>query len=367
LHWFPAVPEPLPTAVPVVVEQARVSYLVPYSAEWLNDRQAKWRKKWRGDFSSGSSEKWPVLQLAEQIAAERVTDIRDVPSVPFAVSWISQNPSNSRAWMPDIELAMLRHIQTECYLSTSQVPLTMGLFFSFFFRSPIPPELLISAHAFLLGLQLLHASDELYLAESFQASCAAGNLYYIVTDDTHSAVEEHQVQVACKDIRTGQPAFFLFECKMGLQKTAASNAALNLESLESKDIPISGLGGGSGDRPSLVEYAEMSALLSRQQAGAVDPRGDPNFITPPEVLLLALPGQCHQFALDWKHFSRGVWGEHVGLADRTHPVQFLHTFKNVWMKSPLEHCRQARGATLAVWMGRGTAFPRIQTLAAGST
>jgi len=61
LHWFPAVPEPLPTAVPVVVEQARVSYLVPYSAEWLNDRQAKWRKKWRGDFSSGSKGKsvWP--------------------------------------------------------------------------------------------------------------------------------------------------------------------------------------------------------------------------------------------------------------------------------------------------------------------
>jgi hypothetical protein len=85
LHWFAAVPEPLPTAVPVVVEQARVPYLVPYSAEWLNDRQAKWRKKWRGDFSSGSSEKWPVLQLAEQRAAERVTDIHDVPSVPLAV------------------------------------------------------------------------------------------------------------------------------------------------------------------------------------------------------------------------------------------------------------------------------------------
>ena len=91
--------------------------------------------------------------------------------------------------------------------------------------------------------------------------------------------------------------------------------ALNLESLESKDIPISGFGGGSGDRPSLVECAEISALLSRQQAGAVGPRGDPNFITPPEVLLLALPGQCHTFALDWKHFSRRVLGEHVGLAD----------------------------------------------------
>jgi hypothetical protein len=61
-------------------------------------------------------------------------------------------------------------------------------------------------------------------------------------------------------------------------------------------------------------------ISSRQQAGPVDPRGDPNFNTPSEVLLLALPGQCHTFALDWKHFSRGVWGEHVGLADRTHPV-----------------------------------------------
>ena len=35
--------------------------------------------------------------------------------------------------------------------------------------------------------------------------------------------------------------------------------------------------------------------------------------------------------------------KHVGLADRTHPVQFLHTFKYVWTKSSLEHCRQARG------------------------
>ena len=108
---------------------------------------------------------------------------------------------------------------------------------------------MISEHAFSLCLQRLYARDELYLAESFQASCAAGNLYFMVTDDTHTAVEEHQVQVACMDIRTGQPAFFLFECKMGLQKTAASNAALNLESLDSKGIPISELGGGSIGRP----------------------------------------------------------------------------------------------------------------------
>jgi hypothetical protein len=141
------------------------------------------------------------------------------------------------------------------------------------------------------------------------------------------------------DIRTGQPAFFLFECKMGLQKTAASNAALNLEYLDSKGIPISGLAGGSGDRPSLVVYAEMSALLSRPQAGPVDP----HFNATSEVLLLAFPGQCHTFALDWKHFSRGAWGKHVGLADQTRPFQFLHTFNYVWTKSSLEHCRQARG------------------------
>ena len=57
---------------------------------------------------------------------------------------------------------MLRHIQAECHLSTSQVPLAMGLFYSFFFRSPIPTELMISEHAFSLGLQRLHARDELY-------------------------------------------------------------------------------------------------------------------------------------------------------------------------------------------------------------
>jgi hypothetical protein len=64
LHWFPAVPEPPPTAVLAVAAD-----LVTYSEEWLNDRQAKWRSKWRGDFSSGSSKKWPVLQRAQQRAS----------------------------------------------------------------------------------------------------------------------------------------------------------------------------------------------------------------------------------------------------------------------------------------------------------
>ena len=339
LHWFPAVPVPPPTRK-----------LVTFSPEWLKVRQAKWRPKWRDNFSSGSSAKWPDLQCVLQRTDDRVTNMCDVPSAPFAVPWISKHPSNCQAWMPDAELAMLRHIQAECHLSASQVPLTMSLFYSFFFRSPIPTQLLISEHTFSLGGQRLHERDEMYLAETFQAACRNGNLYYMLTDDTHSAVEEHQIQVAVMDSRIGQPAFFLLECKMGLQKAAASNAALNIECLDGKDIPIFGLGGGSGDRPSLVEYAEMAALLS--QAGPVDPRRDPHLLALSEVLLLALPGQSHTCALDWKHFSRGVWGDHVGLADRTHPVQFLHTLKYVWTKSSLEHCRQARafaGGEDGVW------------------
>jgi hypothetical protein len=245
--------------------------------------------------------------------------MRDVPALPTPVPYITPHPANGHAHMGDVDLAMLRHIQAECHQSTSMVTLALGLYYTFFFREPIPAALLISRAAFSLGSSRLSMRDEKTLAEKINSK--PWGLFYLITDDTHDDVEKHQIQISAIDVQTVAPRFHLLSNKMGLQKSAESNGSENLKQLGYASISTDTLGGGAGDRPSLPEYTEMGKKLGRR--------------------LLAFPGQAHTFALDHKHFSFAIFGEHTGLKDRSHGVQWLHTLKFVWTKSTLENCRLA--------------------------
>jgi hypothetical protein len=221
------------------------------TSAWLEQRKESWRRKW----NFFDPEKWPRGLLILKRGRVWVYNMNDVPPLPPPVPYISKHPLNGHAWMGDTAKAALRHIQAEIHISTSMVPLALSLFFSVFFRKPAPPTLLMSARSFLLALGRLSERDDELLRDTLTSE--PWSLYYLVTDDTHTAVEEHQIQVAAIDPKTGDPRFYLLSVLMGLQKSSESNGIENLKLLDEAGIGSSRLSGSSGDRPSLGEYREM--------------------------------------------------------------------------------------------------------------
>jgi hypothetical protein len=150
--------------------------------------------------------------------------------------YVNKHPKNDHAWIADSDMAALRYIQAETHLSTSMLPLVMGLFYSFYFRQPAPPSHLVGCECPDIGSSL--AASLCPRCDLFVRHIQRQARTFLYGDGRHyTDVELHQIQLATIHPETGKPEFFLGSVLMGfLQKSAESNASENLNCLDVQSI-----------------------------------------------------------------------------------------------------------------------------------
>ena len=227
-------------------------------------------KESKGDFDAWLAARKRIwkpegLRERQKLRAKRVKEraATEVPDLGSVKPWKEVHPETGQLYLPSVKAAQLRHMQVELHMPQSSVSAMVGMSYSFLTGEPIPEEMVVSTDTYSIATQQLAERDREDLKDKISTLLdeKKSALVHLETDDTHFKGERHQVVLSMWSLALNRPAFFLVSLSITPMKTAESNANENSIHLSSLGVPPDRDGGGSGDRPGLVEFDDKKGKV----------------------------------------------------------------------------------------------------------
>ena len=225
---------------------------------WLRSRQAKWRKKYQKP--DEEREKQAIEEKRKKREEERAPT--ELPDLHPIVPWKVIHGLNKQLYLPDEKAAQIRHMMVECKIAERNIPALIGMAYAFFTDMPMPPAMAVSQEVISMSMQRLDERDckdvAEYIARLIQTHPHA--LITVLTDDTNFKDDRHQINIAMWNMEVCRPGYWFVSARNATMKLSSSNATDNQIALASLGVPPKNDGGGTGDRPGLVEFGSKPKI-----------------------------------------------------------------------------------------------------------
>ena len=126
----------------------------------------------------------------------------------------------------------------------------------------MPPAMAVSQEVISISMQRLDERDCMDVAEyiSRLIQTHPHALITVLTDDTKFKDDRHQINIAMWNMEKCQPEYWFVSARNAMMKLRSSNATDNQIALASLGVPPKNDGGGTGDRPGLLEFGSKPKI-----------------------------------------------------------------------------------------------------------